>query len=312
MDISHFPRHKSRRERLERVLGWIEEQLNKVSEHNNPRHDEIIYARKSRRRERFLRFKKWADGQLKKITEKDYLTAGEISKRDKFVVYILKIPFWRNLGLRANHVSIAGIILITLYNVLMSLGMPRTAFFYGALGVASDFIDGPMARWKNPKTGRDDVTGLGTILDHFRDFYYAISIGLDAFFRFGNINAVEITNAILILISYIIIITGVILKYQLLNLNYISPIFKKYSRARVKNAYRRFMDFSYMNLQTKLWGRAQFICLATGLTMLFLGKFMGINFLIGFSVDFFGATIAFGVLNFFQDYVMEKENDKNN
>ena len=176
----------------------------------------------------------------------------------------------------------------------MSLGMPKTAFFYGALGVASDFIDGPMARWKNPKTGRDDVTGLGTILDHFRDFYYAISIGLDAFFRFGNINAVEITNAILILISYIIIITGVIFKYQLLNLNYISPIFKKYSRARVKNAYRRFMDFSYMNLQTKLWGRAQFICLATGLTMLFLGKFMGINFLIGFSVDFFGATIAFG------------------
>lgn len=306
----HVSREKSRKKRLEKVLIWIEKQLNKLADGDDVLKDELAVARKLKRRQRLLRFKEWADDQLRKMTEKDYLTAGEISKRDRVVQKLLNVAYLRKLGIRANHITIFGLVLVTAYNVLMGLGFTAYALLSGVIGVISDLVDGPVARWKNPETGGDDVTGTGTLLDHTRDFYYVVSIGWDAFFRFGDASATDITNAVLVFLSYFIIMTAAIIKYELVSLNQISPFIRRYSRARLKNAYRRITDFSLMNLQTKLWGRAQFVSLAAGVTILFAGKFYGIDFLIRFSYDFFGATVAFGLINLIQDYVTEEKNEQ--
>lgn len=258
------------------------------------------------RRQLYLKFLKRTRDRLKKLGVKDPVTAGEISRRDRFVQKWLKIPFWRKHGLRANHITYAGFVLVTAYNILMYFAWFKIAFATGFAGVLTDLIDGPLARWKNPETGKDDVTGWGTFLDHSRDYYYAFSFGWDAFFKFGRTSPFEIFLAALILLSYLAIFISILIKYQILSTASLAPFFRRMNKNYLQDAFRRFSDFCLAELQTTFYGRAQFVLLATGATSLFLGKFLEINYLINFAYAVLGAEIGYGFRNLVEEHIMEE------
>lgn len=269
------------------------------------RRDKLL-NKKLDRRERYLKIIKWAKGRLKKLDPKseDPITASEKSWRDKKLEPLSRL-LWK-LGISANFLSYLGFLLITVYNILMWFGFYKLAFLTGTLGVATDFIDGPRARFKDPITGKDSVTGWGTFLDHTRDYYFAFSFGWDAFFRFGVITPIEIFIAALVLLSYLAVFVAIIIEYQLWGFPSLATIYEKFQMKYWKNVYAKFSDFSLAELQTSFYGRAQFICLVTGIVSLFLGKFAGIEFLIYFSYLFFGACIAYGVKNLIDEHIFKE------
>lgn len=268
---------------------------------------------KEERRDRLLRVRRKyragigkIDTLLKELGDraKDPLTASEFKKRDPIIQRIFFIPLMHRMGITANHISYVGFILVTAYNILTALGFYPVAFATGFLGVLTDIVDGPRARYKDPVSGKDSVTGFGTFLDHTRDYYFAISFGWDAFFRFGHASFAETIMAVAVSVSYLLILLTLIIRYQLWTVPLQISFKEIFSRSYVHDAYERFSRFCLMELQTDFWGRAQFITLVIGVLLLFLGKFLVADSLISFSYVFFGGTITLAVVN-----VLKAEDD---
>ena len=270
------------------------------------RRDRLL-NKKLNRRERYLKTIKWCKGQLKKLDPRqdDPQTASEKSWRDK-KLEPLSYLLWK-LSISANFISYLGFLLVTAYNILMWLGFYKFAFVMGTVGAATDFIDGPRARFKDPETGKDSVTGWGTFLDHSRDFYFAFSFGWDAFFRFGTTAPIEIFLVIFVLLSYFVILAATVFEYQLWGFPTLATVREKFRISYWKNVYGKISEFSLSELQTSFYGRAQFFCLVAGVITLFLGKFAEIEFLIHFSYVAFGTEIAFAVKNLIDEHIFREE-----
>lgn len=269
------------------------------------RRDRLL-NKKLGRRERYLKTIKWCKAQLKKLDPQtdDPVTASEKTWRDKKLKPISSL-FW-HLGISANFITYFGFLLITVYNIFIWLGYYKLAFAMGFAGVATDYIDGPRARLQNPVTGKNSITGWGTFLDHARDYYFAFSFGWDAFFKFGIITPIEIIIASLVFLSYIVIFISIIIEYQLWDFPALATIREKLHMEYWKNAQAKFSDFSLAELQTSFYGRAQFICLATGIVFLFLGKFAEIEHLTHLSYFAFGACVAYGFKNLIDDHIFKE------
>ena len=257
------------------------------------------------RRERYLKLLKKTERMLKKIGLSDPLTATELRGRDYFVMDTLKFRLLRKIGLRANHVSYVGFLFVIAFNVLITTGYFKAAFAAGISAVLTDFIDGPMARWKNPETGRDDVTGLGTLQDHTRDYSFALSFGWNAFFKFGYTTSFEMLLAVCVSLSYLMVLVAIFVKYQLYAIPMFTSFKGKMNGAYVRDLYRRFSEFSLLELQTSFYGRVQFALLACGVIMLFSGKFFGVQFLRELSYMFLSGEIVIGLRNLLEEYIRD-------
>ncbi len=266
------------------------------------RRDKLLH-----RRLKYQRLLKRTEIMLKKIGLSDPLTATELRWRDYFVMDTLKFRWFRTLGIRANHVSYIGLLFVIAFNVLITTGKFTAAFAVGISAVLTDFIDGPMARWKNPATGLDDVTGWGTFLDHLRDYSFALSFGWNAFFKFGHITKFEMLLAVTLSLSYLAILVAIFIKYQLYALPAFTSFGEKFNRNYIKDLYRRFSEFSLHELQTSFYGRVQFVLLALGVILLFSGKFFGAEFVREFSYLFLSGAITIGLRNLLEEYIRDAE-----
>jgi len=264
-------------------------------------------AKKYARRDRLLRLRRRINRRLQKLGVRDVLTANELRRRDALLQTLFFIPFLRRLGVRANHISYLGFILVTLFNVLMVMGYFKLAFLAGGLGILTDALDGPTARWKDPETGRDDVTGWGTFLDHSRDFFFAFSFGWEAFFRFGSISIIEAALACMVFLSYFLIMVAICIKYQILTPPFFAPVAVRFTAPYWRGIITRFSAFALRELQTDFWGRSQFLLLVVGVILLFAGKFMEVAPLIHAAYVILGGELAFGFRNIISAYRAEED-----
>lgn len=250
------------------------------------------------RREQLLRVKKKIEEkieeQLRKIKEEDPLTINEISWRDEKLHWFSKIS--RTHGFTANHITYFGLVCVAVAHITLWYNFLAGALVIGTIGVLTDFLDGPVARWKDPLTGNDNVTGWGTFLDHLRDFYYASLFGWYTFFSASpHIYMYEIFLLILVALSYFIIFVPIFFGS--------SPHDAAISQSSpsIKIWRRRFSGYCLMHFQTRFWGRVQFNLLAQGIIILLLGKLLEIESLRFFGYTILGGEIVMGIRNFTDD-----------
>lgn len=245
--------------------------------------------------------------KLKEFGDQDLLTRTEIGRRDK-----LLLPLsggLKKLGISANHITIAGIIIVTMQNIFMYFGHVTPALIFAVAAFLSDFIDGPRARLKDTKTGKNEVTGLGTLLDHARDYYEAFSLGIPAFFYAGRYIWVDAIAFGAVLLSYLLI--GALILYRYLNRiktrsSNVQPLL---FRHRIRCRIELILQFSKENLQTNGTGRIQFASFAVGIIMMFIGRIYAMPPLIHFSYLILGVTIGYGIQNFLNEYCEDKEDE---
>ena len=237
------------------------------------------------RHERLLRLKKKIERRLRKLRIKDPHTAGEINWRDK-KLYGLS-TFFRSHGITANLITYAGFIVSLGVHLMMWYPYhPALIFLLGLFGFFTDLIDGSVARWKDPITGKDTVTGWGTFLDHTRDAYLASLFGWHAIFGVGATRAIQVFLGLGTALCYAFIGFGAGMRYQASTL--LPP-----SSTRKEN----FAEFCLLHMQTTFWGRVQFGLAASAAISLFLGKTFESYFLIELSYPLFGGSILMGFRN---------------
>lgn len=236
------------------------------------------------------------------LHEYDPLTAKEKSWRDKKLKPLSR--FLRSWDIRANHVSYVGIILVAVYTILMWQQFYMLALFTGVTIMISDCIDGPLARLKYPRTNIDDVTGWGTILDHARDFSFALAFGYDAFLRFGNATAFEICLAICVFFSYFLILAATLLQYRFLQDTPFTVFLRDPSWAHFQKTYCNFCDFALKNLQTSFWGRVQFVLLAAGIMALFVANYWKMEALSPLAYTILGGELVIGFRNLLEEHFL--------
>lgn len=232
------------------------------------------------------------------------LTDKELGWRDNFF-YPVSFFLYR-FGIKANHITWFGIFLITAGAFLIYAKFTMSGVIFALAGVLTDAVDGPRARFIDPLTGKNNISALGTILDHTRDFYFTIVIGFFVFLRFGKTDVFEIFLGIMVFLSYFLIFIAIMLNYK-------KSIQKSYNRGAnqdnklEKNAFDRFSEFCKSKINTTFYGRFQITFLIAGIILLFMGKYYENEFLIKFSYAIFGGEIAFGIKNLIDDYIMRDE-----
>lgn len=260
-------------------------------------------------RERFLKRLRKADARikqkLKEFEDQDLLTRAEIGLRDKLLLPVSR--GLKKLGISANQITIAGIGVITVQNILMYSGNTVPALALAVTAFLSDFIDGPRARLKDPKTGKNEVTGLGTLLDHVRDYYEAFSLGIPAFFYAGRYIWVDLVVFNGVLLSYIIIGALVLCRcfgQQTAHSRIAQPLLLRH---HIRYKIELVLQFSKENLQTNGSGRIQFFLLAAGIIIMFIGRVYAVPSLVSLSHYILGGTTVCGMLNFLNEYCENKE-----
>jgi phosphatidylglycerophosphate synthase len=259
------------------------------------------YAMKEETRSRLRKLKRRIEERL---GEKDPLTPKEKSIRDAL---FRPLSLWfKRRGITANHITLTGICIVTLQNIFMYRGYIAFALFCAILAFLSDMIDGPRARLKDEKTGQDEVTGFGTLADHVRDYYEALSLGIPAFFYAGRWAWPDIAIFILVLLSYALI--GIMILYRY----FARPAQKTAGgefllRHRIRGCTKLFFDFCKTSLQTTGWGRVQFAALAIAVICMFIGRAYCVPTLLYFSYAIFGVEIGIGFRNLVDDYLLEEE-----
>lgn len=269
-------------------------------------HDEKKQQFLKRLRKSYQRIKR----KLKEFGDQDLLTRAEIGQRDQLLLPLSRV--FRKLGISANHITSAGIIIVTIQNIFMYFDHTTPALFFAVTAFASDAVDGPRARLKDPKTGRNEVTGLGTLLDHIRDYYEAFSLGIPAFFYAGKFIWVDVVAFSAVVLSYLLIGTLVLYRYRYParpaeKSRNAQPLF---FRHRIRYQTELILQFVKENLQTNGSGRIQFASLAAGIITMFIGRVYGILSLIHFSYLVLGVTIGYGMQNFLNEYYEDESGEE--
>lgn len=243
--------------------------------------------------------------KLKEFGDQDLLTRAEIGRRDK-----LLLPLSRGLkqiGISANQITVTGLIIVTIQNIFMYFGHVTPALILAVAAFLSDFIDGPRARLKDQETGKNEVTGLGTLLDHVRDYYEAFSLGIPAFFYAGRYIWVDAVAFGTVLLSYLLIGALILYRYRNRTKTPSQNARPLLFRHRIRYKIELILQFSKENLQTNGAGRIQFFSLAVGIILMFIGRVYEISSLIYFSYLVLGVTIGYGMQNFLNEYCEDEE-----
>lgn len=239
------------------------------------------------RREKLLKIKR----RIELILDKEHsITAREKSWRDSFF-RPLSYAF-RYTGIRANYVTIAGIALVCVQIYFFAVGQEFYGLAVALIAAFTDMIDGPIARFRYTSESPDDVTALGTFLDHVRDYFLAFTFGYFAFFYHHAFNALELTLASIILLIYLGIFIGTFIKlrkFRIHNHSFEKPLH----------------GFLLPEMQTSFWGRAQFFLIIAGTVALFIGRMQEIPFLISFSYVVLGAHIGVNFRNLLEEYILD-------
>ncbi len=222
--------------------------------------------------------------KIRKIVIKrkdDMLTALEKNWRDWFFRPLTRL--FRFLGIRANHITYVGFLLI---------GLAVWMFFknYGfifqfvvlALALISDAIDGPTAR------NNDDVTVLGTWLDHIRDGFL-VAWASFLIYGFGLLSG----ETILIVWALELLLAWISVKDFLIR--YLRGLSDEEEAMLIQN-------FSMDNLQASLIGRLQFSCWTMSYGFLFLYLFFPSVALITIGQALIILEIIFAALNISDAY----------
>ncbi len=190
--------------------------------------------------------------KIKKIVirrKDDMITALEKNWRDWALRPLTAL--FRILGISANHITYAGFALIVAAVwVHFAQGSFPIQFILLALAAVSDAIDGPTAR------NNDDVTVLGTWLDHSRDLMLIVW----ATYLIYHYNLLN--GEILIVIWALEFVLGW-LSIKDLVLRYLRGMSPEQSDAVLD-------QFSLDNLQASVIGRLQFFCWTVGYGSLLL------------------------------------------
>ncbi len=183
----------------------------------------------------------------------DMITALEKNWRDWALRPLTAL--FRILGIRANLVTSVGFILIA-WAVWLHFtgGSLLSQFIFLVLAAVSDAIDGPTAR------NNDDVTVLGTWLDHLRDLFLIVW-STYLIYRYNLLS-----GEILIVVWALEVLLGW-LSIKDLVLRYLQGMSPAQSDAVLD-------QFSLDNLQASVIGRLQFFCWTVSYGSLFLFLFI--------------------------------------
>ena len=226
------------------------------------------------RKEKLLKIKR----RIEEILDREHsITAKEKGGRDRFFRPLSKLC--RDIGIRANYISLIGVIFVCIQILNFSIGEEFLGLFFALIAAFTDMIDGPIARFSYTENGDNDVTALGTFLDHFRDYFLALSFGYFSLFYHNVFHPIEITLFVLIALLYIGIFAGTIAKLRR---------HREYGRSAEMNLH----GFLLPDMQTTFWGRAQFFMIITGITVLFIGRMNQSEFLVIFSFVILGIHIG--------------------
>lgn len=190
--------------------------------------------------------------KIRKIVIKrkdDMLTALEKNWRDWSLRPLTRI--FRVLGIRANHITYVGFLLIgfAIWGYFKNYDF-IFQFLILVLAAISDAIDGPTAR------NNDDVTVLGTWLDHIRD---GLLVAWASFLIYGF----GLLSGELILTIWMLQLLLVWISVKDFLIRYLRGLSAEEERVLIDN-------FSLDNLQASLIGRLQFVSWTLGYGSLFL------------------------------------------
>ena len=231
-----------------------------------------------------------AKHRIEQMLDKEHsITAKEKGWRDWFFRPLSYVC--RKIGIRANHVTVFGFFLVLLQIYYFSIGENVYGLLSAITAAFTDMIDGPIARFKYTKDGNDDVTAVGTFLDHFRDYFLTFSFCYFAFFYGGIVRPIETVLAIIIFLIYLGIFIGTIIKLR------------KF-RVQNNNIENNMNGFLLPDMQTSFWGRAQFFLVISGTILLFFGYMTDTLFLILLSYVIFGIHIGINFRNLIEEYIL--------
>ncbi|MDE2001561.1 MAG: CDP-alcohol phosphatidyltransferase family protein [Patescibacteria group bacterium] len=184
----------------------------------------------------------------------DMLTALEKNWRD-WALRPLTALLWK-MRIRANHITIAGFFFIALAIWMYAAGYPFSYQFALLAAIAvSDAVDGPQAR------NNDDVTVLGTWMDHLRD----ASLMVWASYL---IYVYHLLSGELIIIIWVLELLLMWASVKGFLIRYLETL------SRPEGERQELMEqFSLDNLQASVIGRLEFFCWTSGYGFLFLSLF---------------------------------------
>ncbi|MBU6414763.1 CDP-alcohol phosphatidyltransferase family protein [Patescibacteria group bacterium] len=201
----------------------------------------------------------------------DAITAGEKYIRDTLMSPVARAIWllWpvprllRRFGISAdntilfgaaNAVSILGLLLLgKFWFMYHASGLTKTAFLILISAFITDFIDGPIARI------HDEITPLGTFLDHVRDYLAFFSVLAIVFFSYQYKPDLEVLLSLTALTTVILIIANI--KMLLAR----HEIFKNH-----RDLLSIIRDSSLEDYQTSFTGRFHFFTAAIGISGLLL------------------------------------------
>ncbi len=242
--------------------------------------------------ERAIRIKKKIDARVLALRT-DHETKLEFKWRDTQLEPLSH--WWRTRGLTANQMTYLGFLFVAMAAYCAVQEYIWGMLLYGLLGFISDALDGAIARWVDPATGKNNVTGWGTFLDHTRD------TTLIAMFAIQTITGSLAVNFVLLFMSIeLALMLGVTTIYALIGIIAWS-LFKKTYQANMAEKSMgftaTFCAFCLTHMQTSVWGRIQFGFTATAVVTLFVGIYFGIDFFRVWSYPLFGIAIGYGFRN---------------
>ncbi|MBI3046298.1 MAG: CDP-alcohol phosphatidyltransferase family protein [Candidatus Harrisonbacteria bacterium] len=211
----------------------------------------------------------------------DFLTALEKNWRDWALRPLTDI--FKKTGITANQITYLGFILIGIAIWLNQQGYDlKTQLFILIIAAITDAIDGPTARNNN------DVTILGTWLDHLRDGAL-IAWATYLIYKFNLLNL----QLIIILWSLQLILIWITLKDFLIQ--YLRGLSDTEEKVLITK-------FSLDNLQASLTGRMQFFCWTTGYGFLLGSLVLTIPYAATVGQSLVILAIIFSALNISESY----------
>lgn len=222
--------------------------------------------------------------RIKKLIIKrkdDFLTALEKNWRDWSLLPITKI--FRMLGITANQITYAGFALAGIAIWMYFNGYSyKLQLFVLILAVITDLLDGSTAR------NNDNVTVLGTWLDHIRDG--VLVLWATYIIYINKLLSLEMISIIWALQFLLLWITLKDFAFR-----YIKELSNEEQKVLVN-------DFSLDNLQASILGRIQFTCWTTGYGLFFLYLIWPKYQLINIGHAFIILEIIFVAMNILESY----------
>lgn len=214
--------------------------------------------------------------------KEDFLTALDKNWRDW--LFRPLTHFFHKIGVKANHISYAGFILIAITIFLYFNKKPiEWQLIFIVLATLSDMIDGPAARNNN------NVTVLGTWLDHIRD--YTLVAWVTFLLYAHGLLGLELI-AILWLLQFILV--------WILTKDFFIQYLKGLPGEEEE---KMFIDgFSLDNLQASIIGRLQFSFWITGYILLIINLIWPNSSLVAAGHSLLVLAIIFAALNIYESY----------